>query len=126
MGFDGKTLIHPNQIAPCNAAFSPSAEEVAQARKIIAAFDLPENKGKGVVQLDGRMVERMHADIARRTVAIADGDRGAVRLTVTASAARQSPPSAQRSLRRLRRLGCARLAMTGTHTHGRSALAFAS
>jgi citrate lyase subunit beta/citryl-CoA lyase len=72
MGFDGKTLIHPSQIAPCNAAFSPSPEEVAQARKIIAAFDLPENHGKGVVQLDGRMVERMHADIARRTVAIAD------------------------------------------------------
>ena len=56
---------------PCNAAFSPSAEEVAQARKIIAAFDLPENKDKGVVQLDGRMVERLHADMARRTVAIA-------------------------------------------------------
>jgi citrate lyase subunit beta / citryl-CoA lyase len=71
MGFDGKTLIHPNQIAPCNAAFSPSAEEVAQAQKIIAAFDLPENKNKGVVQLEGRMVERLHADMARRTVAIA-------------------------------------------------------
>jgi citrate lyase subunit beta/citryl-CoA lyase len=72
MGFDGKTLIHPNQIAPCNAVFSPGAEETAQARKIIAAFDRPENAGKGVVQLDGRMVERMHADIARRTVAIAE------------------------------------------------------
>jgi len=72
MGFDGKTLIHPNQIAACNAAFSPSAEEAAQARKIIAAFDLPENRQKGVVQLDGRMVERMHADIARRTVAITE------------------------------------------------------
>ena len=71
MGFDGKTLIHPNQIEPCNAAFSPSPDEVAQARKIIAAFDLPENKDKGVVQLDGRMVERLHADMARRTVAIA-------------------------------------------------------
>ena len=71
MGFDGKTLIHPNQIGPCNAAFSPSAEDVAQAKKIIAAFDLPENKDKGVVQLDGRMVERLHADMARRTVAIA-------------------------------------------------------
>jgi citrate lyase subunit beta / citryl-CoA lyase len=71
MGFDGKTLIHPNQIGPCNAAFSPSAEEVAQARKVIAAFDLPENRDKGVVQLDGRMVERLHADMARRTVAIA-------------------------------------------------------
>ena len=71
MGFDGKTLVHPNQIEPCNAAFSPSADEVAQAEKIIAAFDLPENKDKGVVQLDGRMVERLHADMARRTVAIA-------------------------------------------------------
>ncbi len=71
MGFDGKTLIHPNQIAPCNAAFSPSAEEVAQAQKIIAAFDLPENRDKGVVQLEGRMVERLHAEMARRTVAIA-------------------------------------------------------
>jgi citrate lyase subunit beta / citryl-CoA lyase len=72
MGFDGKTLIHPNQIEPCNAAFSPAADEVAQATKIIAAFELPENKGKGVIQLDGRMVERLHADMARRTVAIAD------------------------------------------------------
>src|SRR5216684_3800366 len=72
MGFDGKTLIHPSQIGPCNAAFSPSAEDVAQAKKIIAAFDLPENEHKGVVQLDGRMVERLHADMARRTVAIAE------------------------------------------------------
>ncbi len=72
LGFDGKTLIHPNQIAPCNKAFSPSAAEVAQARKIIAAFDLPDNKGKGVISIDGRMVERLHAEMARRTVAIAD------------------------------------------------------
>ena len=72
LGFDGKTLIHPNQIEPCNAAFSPSADEVAQARAMIAAFDLPENRGKGVVQIDGRMVERMHAEMARRTVAIAE------------------------------------------------------
>ena len=72
LGFDGKTLIHPSQIEACNAAFSPGADEVAQARKMIAAFDQPENKGKGVVQIDGRMVERMHAEMARRTVAIAD------------------------------------------------------
>jgi len=72
MGFDGKTLIHPNQIAPCNSAFSPTETDIAQARKIIAAFELPENQSKGVVQLDGRMVERMHADMAKRTVAIAD------------------------------------------------------
>jgi citrate lyase subunit beta / citryl-CoA lyase len=71
LGFDGKTLIHPNQIEPCNAAFSPDDAEVAQAKRIIAAFDLPENQGKGVVALDGRMVERLHADMARRTVAIA-------------------------------------------------------
>jgi citrate lyase subunit beta/citryl-CoA lyase len=72
LGFDGKTLIHPQQIAPCNAAFSPTTEEVDWARKIIAAFDLPENANKGVIQIDGRMVERLHADMARRTVAIAD------------------------------------------------------
>jgi citrate lyase subunit beta/citryl-CoA lyase len=72
MGFDGKTLIHPNQIEPCNEAFSPTSEEVAQARKAIAAFDLPENQDKGVVQIDGRMVERLHAEMARRTVAIAE------------------------------------------------------
>ena len=72
MGFDGKTLVHPGQIEPCNAAFSSSPEEIAQARAMIAAFERPENVGKGVVQIDGRMVERMHADIARRTVAITE------------------------------------------------------
>jgi|SRR6185369_408163 len=72
LGFDGKTLIHPNQIEPCNTAFSPSADEVAWARKMIAAFEQPENKSKGVVSIDGRMVERLHAEMARRTVAIAD------------------------------------------------------
>jgi citrate lyase subunit beta / citryl-CoA lyase len=72
LGFDGKTLIHPQQIAPCNEAFSPTVEEVTWARKIISAFELPENADKGVIQVDGRMVERLHADMARRTVAIAD------------------------------------------------------
>jgi citrate lyase subunit beta / citryl-CoA lyase len=72
VGFDGKTLIHPKQIEPCNAAFSPAPEEVAAAREMIAAFDLPENVGKGVIQLEGRMVERLHAEMARRTVEIAD------------------------------------------------------
>jgi len=76
LGFDGKTLIHPNQIGPCNTAFSPSPKEVALARKMIAAFDLPENKSKGVVSIDGRMVERLHADMARRTVAIAEAIAG--------------------------------------------------
>jgi citrate lyase subunit beta/citryl-CoA lyase len=76
MGFDGKTLIHPSQIEPCNAAFSPSQDEVTQARKIIAAFEQPENRAKGVVQLDGRMVERLHAEMARRTVAISEAIAG--------------------------------------------------
>jgi len=71
LGFDGKTLIHPSQIEPCNTAFSPSPAEVEWARKMIEAFDLSENRGKGVVSIDGRMVERLHADMARRTVAIA-------------------------------------------------------
>ncbi|MGO4716514.1 HpcH/HpaI aldolase/citrate lyase family protein [Bradyrhizobium sp. 2TAF24] len=72
MGFDGKTLIHPSQIEACNAAFTPPADEVAQARKILAAFAQPENAGRGAIQLDGRMVERLHAEIAKRTIAIAD------------------------------------------------------
>ncbi len=71
-GFDGKTLIHPSQIAPCNEVFAPSPGEVEAARKIIAAFDRPENKGKGAISLDGRMVELLHAEIARNTVALAD------------------------------------------------------
>jgi citrate lyase subunit beta / citryl-CoA lyase len=74
LGFDGKTLIHPRQIGPCNAAFSPAPEEVAWARKVIAAFELPENADKGVLQIDGRMVERLHADMARGVVAIAETD----------------------------------------------------
>ena len=76
LGFDGKTLIHPDQVAPCNEIFSPTADEVRDACKIIAAFALPENRGRGVVALDGRMVERMHADVAARTVAIAEAIAG--------------------------------------------------
>lgn len=72
MGFDGKTLIHPSQVGPCNTIFSPDPETVAFARKTIEAFELPENKGKGVLKVDGKMVEILHAEIAKRTVAIAD------------------------------------------------------
>ena len=72
IGLDGKTLIHPSQIEICNDAFAPAAAEVESARAIIEAFALPENAGKGVVQLNGRMVELLHADMARRTLAIAD------------------------------------------------------
>jgi citrate lyase subunit beta / citryl-CoA lyase len=72
LGFDGKTLIHPGQIEACNAIFTPPAEEIAQARKIIAAFERPENTARGAIQLDGQMVERLHAEMAQRTIAIAD------------------------------------------------------
>ncbi|MGJ5091999.1 HpcH/HpaI aldolase/citrate lyase family protein [Bradyrhizobium oligotrophicum] len=72
LGFDGKTLIHPGQIDACNAIFTPPADEVAAARKIIAAFELPENASRGAIQIEGRMVERLHAEMARRTIAIAD------------------------------------------------------
>jgi len=72
LGFDGKTLIHPGQIEACNVIFTPPAKEVARARKIIAAFELPENATRGAISLDGQMVERLHADMAARTIAIAD------------------------------------------------------
>jgi citrate lyase subunit beta/citryl-CoA lyase len=71
LGMDGKTLIHPGQIEPCNAAFTPPAEEVEWARKVVAAFAEPENAGKGAIKLDGKMVELLHAEMAKRTVAIA-------------------------------------------------------
>ena len=72
LGFDGKTLIHPDQVATANEVFAPPEAEVAFARKIIAAFDQPENKGKGVITVEGRMVELLHAEMARRTVAVAE------------------------------------------------------
>ncbi len=72
LGMDGKTLIHPNQVGPCNEIFAPSADEVGWARKVIAVFDEPANAAKGALQIEGRMVERLHAEMARRTVAIAD------------------------------------------------------
>jgi citrate lyase subunit beta/citryl-CoA lyase len=71
-GFDGKTLIHPDQIAPCNAVFSPSAAELAHAEAVIAAFALPENAGKGAIRVDGRMVELLHLEQARQQVAISE------------------------------------------------------
>jgi len=72
LGFDGKTLIHPGQIEACNVIFTPPADDVARARKIIAAFELPENAARGAISLDGQMVERLHADMAHRTIALAD------------------------------------------------------
>ena len=72
MGMDGKTIIHPKQIDDCNRIFSPDAEEVAHCKEIIKAFDAPENQSKNVLTIHGKMVERLHADMARRVVAIAD------------------------------------------------------
>ncbi len=72
LGFDGKTLIHPGQIDACNAIFTPPAEEVARARRIITEFEKPENSSRGAIQIDGQMVERLHAEMARRTIEIAD------------------------------------------------------
>ena len=71
-GFDGKTLIHPAQLAACNELFAPSHDEVMSARKVVAAFELPENGNKGAIALDGRMVERLHLDMARATIALAE------------------------------------------------------
>ncbi len=72
LGMDGKTLIHPSQIAVANSTFAPEEDDVIMARKIIAAFERPENADKGVITLEGTMVERLHAEMAVRTVAIAD------------------------------------------------------
>jgi citrate lyase subunit beta/citryl-CoA lyase len=72
LGFDGKTLIHPRQISAAHDAFSPDAAEVAWSKVVIAAFDAEDAKGKGVLRVDGRMVERLHLAQARQLVAVAD------------------------------------------------------
>jgi citrate lyase subunit beta/citryl-CoA lyase len=72
MGFDGKTLIHPSQVEPCNEVWAPATEEVEHARKVIAAFAEAERDGRGVVTVDGRMVENLHRDIAQRVLETAD------------------------------------------------------
>lgn len=69
-GFDGKTLIHPAQIAPANRAFAPSAERAAWAQAVVAAFALPENAGKGAIRVAGEMVERLHLAEAERVLAV--------------------------------------------------------
>ncbi|MEH3101513.1 HpcH/HpaI aldolase/citrate lyase family protein [Sphingomonas adhaesiva] len=71
-GFDGKTLIHPAQIAPANRVFTPSADQVDWARKVVAAFDAAEHAGKGAIRVDGKMVELLHLEEAQRTLAIAE------------------------------------------------------
>jgi citrate lyase subunit beta/citryl-CoA lyase len=72
LGFDGKTLIHPNQIEPANIAFAPSADEVEWSRRVIAAHAAAVAEGKGTTVLDGRLVENLHVEDARLVVAIAE------------------------------------------------------
>ena len=71
-GFDGKTLIHPSQVEPCNELFAPSVDEIDHSRRVIAAFEEAEAEGRGVVTVDGRMIENLHVDNARRVLAVAD------------------------------------------------------
>ena len=75
-GFDGKTLIHPSHLEICNRAFTPETGEVAWARAVIAAFDAPENAGKGALRVEGRLAERLHRDQAVKLVAVADAIAG--------------------------------------------------
>ncbi len=70
MGFDGKTLIHPSQLEPCNRVFAPAASDVERSQRIIDAFEQAEADGRGVVTVDGRMIENLHVDQARRTLAL--------------------------------------------------------
>ena len=70
LGFDGKTLIHPSQLATANTVFAPTLSALEEARAVIAAFDRPENAGKGVITVDGRMTESLHLEQARRVVAM--------------------------------------------------------
>ncbi len=72
LGFDGKTLIHPSQVEPCNDAFSPSLDELDFHRQVIEAFEAAVADGRGVVTVDGKMVENLHVDEARRAIALAD------------------------------------------------------
>jgi citrate lyase subunit beta/citryl-CoA lyase len=72
MGFDGKTLIHPGQVEPCNEAWSPTESQIEESRGIIAAFEEAVAEGRGVVTYNGRMIENLHVDTARRTLAVAD------------------------------------------------------
>lgn len=71
-GFDGKTLIHPKHLEICNRVFSPSPEDIAWSRAVIAAFNAPENSGKGALRVDGKMAERLHLAQAERLVAVAE------------------------------------------------------
>lgn len=72
MGFDGKTLVHPSQVDPANEVWAPSADEVDFSRRVIEAFEEAEAEGRGVVTVDGRMIENLHVENAKRILAVAD------------------------------------------------------
>jgi citrate lyase subunit beta/citryl-CoA lyase len=75
MGFDGKTLVHPSQVEPANEAFAPSADEIEYSRRVIEAFEAGVAEGKGVITVDGKMIENLHVDNARRALAMDDAIR---------------------------------------------------
>jgi len=72
MGFDGKTLIHPSQVAPTNESFSPSLDELEFHQRVIEEFEAAQNEGRGVLTVDGKMIENLHVDDARRAIAMAE------------------------------------------------------
>jgi citrate lyase subunit beta/citryl-CoA lyase len=72
MGFDGKTLVHPSQVDPANEVWAPTADEIAFARRVIAAFDEAKQAGRGVATVDGRMIEHLHVQNAERILAVAE------------------------------------------------------
>lgn len=75
-GFDGKTLIHPKQLEPCNRVFAPTQAEIERSGRIIAAFEEATSQGRGVVTVDGRMIENLHVEEARRVLALAEAVAG--------------------------------------------------
>jgi citrate lyase subunit beta/citryl-CoA lyase len=72
LGFDGKTLVHPSQVEPANDVWAPAEEDVEYSRRVIEAFETAEAEGQGVITVDGRMIENLHVDNARRVLAVAD------------------------------------------------------
>jgi citrate lyase subunit beta/citryl-CoA lyase len=76
LGFDGKTLIHPQQLEPCNRIFAPAEADVERSRRIIEAFEEATSQGRGVVTVDGRMIENLHVEEARRVLALAEAVAG--------------------------------------------------
>jgi citrate lyase subunit beta/citryl-CoA lyase len=76
MGFDGKTLVHPSQVEPANAVWAPSDDEIEFSRRVIAAFAEARSEGRGVVTVDGRMIEHLHVQNAERILAVADAIAG--------------------------------------------------